>query len=74
MQFPACGPRPTVAGVEGGANQPENLLERGAFRPVIVEKRAVGIEQEPLVLPHQSLIRVLPGIVKSKPVMDGAVE
>jgi hypothetical protein len=25
-------------------------------------------------LPHQSLIRVLPGIVKSKPVMDGAVE
>ena len=48
------------------SNQLESPPERGAFRPVIVEKRAVGIEQEPLVMLYGPII-VKPKATRPQP-------
>jgi hypothetical protein len=61
-----------IAWVKDYSYQPKNLPKRDAFRPVVVEKRAVGIEQEPLVAVHRTLIKVGRGAVKTKPACVGS--
>ena len=45
-----------MRGIKCHANRLESLFERDTFRPVVVEESAIRIEQEPPVLPHQSLV------------------
>jgi len=48
----------------GHSDWQESSLQCGAFRPVIIKKGAIGIEQEPLVALHPTLIKIWRGAAK----------
>jgi hypothetical protein len=55
--------------LEGNSDGLENLAKGGALRALVIEKRAVCVEQQPTVTLHLPFIKTTPLLVKTEVVL-----